>query len=196
MWRFCVFIFPIFALAQAPQPDGAGVRRGTLPVSWKASGPTCEGIPDWQVHEYNPDFYILRESGCTNYEKPFLYLLFGKDRVLLEGVQPVEVLAIPRSAVLSDQQGDYVFVVGADNKAEQRRIKLGQSTPTIASVTDGLKLGEKVVVEGLQKVKPGMEVAPGPASALLQASMKQAPEDPATQGSSDGIGAKAAGSNP
>jgi glyoxylase-like metal-dependent hydrolase (beta-lactamase superfamily II) len=84
MRRFCVFIFPILLLAQAPQPDGAGVRRGTLPTSWKASGPTCEGIPDWQVHEYNSDFYILRESGCTNYEKPFLYLIFGKDRVLLE----------------------------------------------------------------------------------------------------------------
>src|SRR6476660_8325470 len=40
--------------------------------------------------------------------------------VMLEGVQPVEVLAIPRSAVLSDQQGDYVFTVGPDNKAEQR----------------------------------------------------------------------------
>jgi hydroxyacylglutathione hydrolase len=84
MWRFCVLFFPILSLAQAPQPDGAGVRRGTLPVSWKPSGPTCEGVPGWQVHEYNSDFYILRESGCTNYEKPFLYLLFGKDRALLE----------------------------------------------------------------------------------------------------------------
>ena len=54
--------------------------------------------------------------------------------VLLEGVQPVDVVAIPRSAVLSDQQGDYVFVLGADNKAEQHRIQLGQSTPTVASV--------------------------------------------------------------
>ena len=53
--------------------------------------------------------------------------------VNLEGVEPVEVLAIPRSAVLSDQQGDYVFVLGADNKAEQRRIQLGQSTSTIAA---------------------------------------------------------------
>src|ERR1700742_1088903 len=86
--------------------------------------------------------------------------------VLLEGVEPVDVLAIPRSAILSDQEGDYVFVVGADNKAEQRRIKLGQSTPTVASVIDGLSLGEKVVVEGLQKVRPGIQVAPGPASAL------------------------------
>jgi glyoxylase-like metal-dependent hydrolase (beta-lactamase superfamily II) len=84
MWRFSVFLIPILALAQAPQPDGAGVRRGTFPASWRPSGPTCDGIPPWQVHEYNPDFYIIRESGCTNYEKPFLYLLFGKDRALLE----------------------------------------------------------------------------------------------------------------
>src|SRR6201991_1077000 len=72
--------------------------------------------------------------------------------VLLEGVQPVDVVAIPRSAVLSDQQGDYVFVLGADNKAEQRRIVLGQSTATVASVTSGLTEGEKVIVEGLQQI--------------------------------------------
>jgi glyoxylase-like metal-dependent hydrolase (beta-lactamase superfamily II) len=40
-------------------------------------------VPDWQVHEYNADFYIIRESGCTDAEKPFLYLLFGKDRAML-----------------------------------------------------------------------------------------------------------------
>jgi membrane fusion protein, multidrug efflux system len=75
--------------------------------------------------------------------------------VLLEGVEPVEVLAIPRSAVLSDQQGDFAFVLGAGDKAEQRRVKLGQSTPTIAAVTSGISLGDKVIVEGLQKVRPG-----------------------------------------
>ncbi len=84
MWRFGTFLLPIFVLAQAPQPDGAGVRRGVLPVTWKASGPTCDGVSDWQVHEYNEDFVVIRESGCTNYEKPFLYLIFGKDRALLE----------------------------------------------------------------------------------------------------------------
>jgi membrane fusion protein (multidrug efflux system) len=94
--------------------------------------------------------------------------------VLLEGVQPVEVVAVPRAAVLSDQQGDYVFVVGPDNKAEQRRIQLGQSTPTMASVISGLSPGEKVIVEGLQRVRPGQPVAPGPASPQFEASMKAA----------------------
>jgi len=115
--------------------------------------------------------------------------------VMLEGVQPVEVLAIPRSAVLSDQQGEFVYVLGTDNKAEQRRIKLGQSTSTIAAVTSGLSLGEKVIVEGLQKVRPGQAVAPGPASALIQSSMKSNPEEGGAQ-KSGGIKSKPAGANP
>jgi len=117
--------------------------------------------------------------------------------VLLEGVQPVEVVAIPRSAVLSDQQGDYVFMVGAENKAEQRRIQLGQSTTTVAAVTHGLTVGDKVIVEGLQRVRLGQPVAPGPASALIQASMKAAASDVGTP--TDGApagGAKPAGKSP
>ena len=84
--------------------------------------------------------------------------------VQLEGVQPVMVLGIPRAAVLSDQQGDYVYVVDAENKAQIRRIQLGQSTPSTAVITNGLKEGEMVVSEGLQRVRPGQAVAPGPAT--------------------------------
>ncbi|HSZ56931.1 MAG TPA: efflux RND transporter periplasmic adaptor subunit [Tepidisphaeraceae bacterium] len=108
--------------------------------------------------------------------------------VLLEGVQPVEVVAIPRSAVLSDQQGSYVFTVGADNKAEQRRIQLGQSTPTIAAVISGLAVGETVIVEGLQRVRPGQIVSPGPASALILSSMKAAASDTPAGGDAAGAG--------
>jgi len=84
--------------------------------------------------------------------------------VLLEGVQPIFVLAVPRAAVLSDQQGDYVYVVDAQNKAQIRRIQLGQSTPSTAVITSGLKEGELVVSEGLQRVHNGQAVSPGPAS--------------------------------
>jgi len=115
--------------------------------------------------------------------------------VSLEGVDPVEFLAVPRSAVLSDQQGDYVFVVGADNKAEQRRVGLGQSTPTIAAVNSGIAEGDKVIVEGLQKVRPGQPVAPGPASALIQSAMK-GDTVTATSKSGGGLGPKPAGIAP
>jgi membrane fusion protein (multidrug efflux system) len=82
--------------------------------------------------------------------------------VLLEGVQPVEVLAIPRAAVLTDQQSDFVYVVNTENNAQRQNIKLGQSTPAVASVISGLKEDELVIVEGLQRVRPGAAVSPRP----------------------------------
>jgi membrane fusion protein, multidrug efflux system len=85
--------------------------------------------------------------------------------VALEAVKPLEVLAVPRAAILSDQQGDYVYIVDAQNKAERRRLKLGQSTPETAAVISGLKEGDSVIVEGIQRVRPNLVVAPGPASA-------------------------------
>jgi membrane fusion protein (multidrug efflux system) len=84
--------------------------------------------------------------------------------VMIEGVEPITVLAIPRAAVLSDQQGDYVYVVDAQNKAQRRPIQLGQSTPSTAVVSNGLKEGELVISEGLQRVRPGEVVSPSPAS--------------------------------
>ena len=84
--------------------------------------------------------------------------------VMIEGVQPITVLTIPRAAVLSDQQGDYVYVVDAQNKAQIRRIQLGQSTPSTAVVTNGLTEGELVISEGLQRARPDEIVSPAPAT--------------------------------
>ena len=95
--------------------------------------------------------------------------------VLLEGVEPVQALGIPRSAVLSDQQGTYVYVVDADNKAQQRRIQLGQSTATTAVVTGGLTEGEQVIADGIQRVRPGVVVSPAPAAGPPQSGPPSAP---------------------
>lgn len=54
-----------------------------MPASWYAGGVSCVGRAPLFVHEFNRDFYILRQAACTNYEKPFLYLVFGRERVLL-----------------------------------------------------------------------------------------------------------------
>ena len=74
-----------------PNQLEAGVAVGQLPKNWQTGGPNCADLPKWQVHEYNPDFFILRESGCTHFEKPFLYLIFGSDRALLEDTGAGEV---------------------------------------------------------------------------------------------------------
>ncbi len=85
--------------------------------------------------------------------------------VLVEGAEPLLALAIPRSAVLSDQQGSYVYVVDADKKAQQRRIRLGQSTPSMAVVMEGLAEGDQVIADGIQRVRPGVVVNPAPVGA-------------------------------
>ena len=90
--------------------------------------------------------------------------------VLLEGVQPLQVLTIPRAAILSDQSGDYVYSVDAQNKVQRSPVQLGQSTPTLAAVISGLQAGERVIVDGVQRVHPGQVVSPGPASPALSAS--------------------------
>jgi hydroxyacylglutathione hydrolase len=83
MFLFVLAASSIQLLAQAPEPTGGGVQPGVLPRAWQVSGPDCGGTPAFQIHQYNPDLIILRESGCSNYEKPFLYLLFGNEKVLL-----------------------------------------------------------------------------------------------------------------
>ena len=69
------------AYKASPQSDGP-VERGTLPASW-TTGASCPETPAFKTHEYNSDFVILRQSGCTNFEKPFLYLIFGERTALL-----------------------------------------------------------------------------------------------------------------
>lgn len=89
-------------------------------------------------------------------------------RVILEEKQAANVVMVPQSVIASDQSGYYLFVVGPDNKAEQRRIKLGPEREGSTVVEEGLKPGEKVIVQGQQRVRPGMVVAPELAPAAEQ----------------------------
>lgn len=114
----------------------------------------------------NTDTMILR--GVV--PNPMRRLIDGElVMAILQDVNPTDAIAVPRAAVLADQEGDYVFVVAKDNKAEKRRVKLGQSTPVLASIVNGLVDGETVVVDGIQRVRPGQAVSPGPAQPQVQA---------------------------
>ena len=67
-------------------------------------------------------------------------------------------LIIPQSAVQEDQAGVFVMVVGPDSKVERRRITIGQAYAGDLVVDSGLEAGEQVIVEGIQKVRPGLLV--------------------------------------
>ena len=86
--------------------------------------------------------------------------------VIIEQAEPEQALVIPQAAVAVDQAGPFVLVVGEDGKAEQRRIRPGSIYGSETTVTEGLGVDEKVIVGGLQKVRPGQVVTATPAADL------------------------------
>jgi membrane fusion protein (multidrug efflux system) len=68
-------------------------------------------------------------------------------------------LLIPQPALIESQAGMHVYVVDADNKVDHRKVAIGGAFGHYWIVTEGLKKGEKVIVQGLQKVKQGATVA-------------------------------------
>lgn len=84
--------------------------------------------------------------------------------VVVQAKTPQSALMIPRSSVGVDQRGTFVMAVGDGNKVEQRPIQMGAQFGSEVVVTGGLKAGDKVITEGITKVRPGIEVTPTPAS--------------------------------
>ena len=119
---------------------------------------------------------------------PGLYL-----RVRIEQAQASNAITLPQQAVTRTQQGDTVSVVGEDGKVSQRTVKISAAQNNRWVVLDGLKAGEKVMVDGFQKLQmlpPGTPVkpvpwqAPGtPAPAAATASAPTSAESPAAPAS-------------
>jgi membrane fusion protein, multidrug efflux system len=91
-------------------------------------------------------------------------------RALLdEGVNP-KALLVPQVGVTRDQKGlPVALVVGADKKVERRTLVTERAVGDAWLVTDGVAAGDQVIVEGLQKVRPGVVVTPVPAGGPKQA---------------------------
>lgn len=82
--------------------------------------------------------------------------------VTLVSSDPQNQIVIPQAAVQENQTGPFVLVVDQDNKVVMRPVKTGQRKDAEIAVTDGLNTGESIIVEGIQKVRPGAEVKPVP----------------------------------
>jgi multidrug efflux system membrane fusion protein len=88
-------------------------------------------------------------------------------------VQRDSALLINERAVGTDQSKKYVMVVGADNKVVYREVTLGAHVNGLRIVTSGLQPQERVIVNGLQRVRPGSLVAPQPVAMELKAELKR-----------------------
>lgn len=78
--------------------------------------------------------------------------------VLISRKQPAIMPVVPQAAVIIDRQGAFVLIVDDQNKVSKRAIVTGAATDTTWAVKSGLKAGEKVIIQGIQKVKPGQTV--------------------------------------
>lgn len=95
----------------------------------------------------NPDHMLL----------PGMYV-----RARLEQAVNEQAITVPQQAVIRSNEGASVWVVGADGKVAARPIKTGSVQGDAWIVSEGLKAGDRVIVEGLQKAKPGATVKPVP----------------------------------
>lgn len=103
---------------------------------------------------------------------------YGRIRFVIDTIK--DAVCVPQKAVGELQGVQQVVVVGADKKAEIRTVKAGPRSGDLWAILDGLKAGETVVVEGLQKIKPGIEVSPKPVEEAAKAdAAAAAPEAPA-----------------
>jgi len=101
---------------------------------------------------------VLMRATVPNPERQLIDGQYVK--VVLQERHPKDRLVIPQAAVQTAQGGTQVLVVGKDNKVGARIVELGQTDGADYVVTKGLQPGERVIVEGLQKVKPGGVVTP------------------------------------
>jgi multidrug efflux system membrane fusion protein len=84
--------------------------------------------------------------------------LFALTRIPASG--RYQTLLIPDAAVNTDQNERYLLIVGVNDVVQQRPVKLGALFGTLRSITDGLKPGERVIVDGLQSARSGAKVIP------------------------------------
>lgn len=146
-------------------------RDGTRPSSRDEHNPVFVGLANESdfPHQGYVDFVDNQVDAATgtiraravldNKDRVFTPGLFARVKLLGSGKH--SALLIDEKAVLTDQDRKYVYLLGADDKAVRRDVKLGRTSDGLVVVADGLKPGDRVIVNGVQKIFfPGMQVKP------------------------------------
>lgn len=150
---------------------GELARSGERPSSREARNPVRMGLANEQgfPHEGYIDFVDNRLNAASgtirvravfdNKERKFTPGLFARLRLVGSGTY--KAVLVNDRAVGTDQSQRFVLVVGADKKANRRQVKLGPLVDGLRVIKDGVKSGELIVVNGMQRVMfPGMPVDP------------------------------------
>ncbi len=137
---------------------GKGSLMVTVALAARAPHPH-QGRVDFINNTVDPSTGTFKvRAVIPNPERLLLPGQFAQVRLLM-GSRPETVL-VPEQAITDQQGGRAVFVVGADKKAEFRAVVTGTTYEGMRVIEQGVKPGEEVIVDGLQKVRPGMVVDP------------------------------------
>jgi membrane fusion protein, multidrug efflux system len=143
-------------MAKTPDAGGRVVVRVTLPNGQEYPHTGSVNFLDIQANQ-GADTLTVR----AEFSNPDGWLVSGQVvNVTVEAGEPRQALVIPQAALQIDQSGSYVLVVAREDKVEQRRVKLGAVEGVDIAVEQGLEPGERVIVQGIQKVRPGQVVTP------------------------------------
>jgi RND family efflux transporter MFP subunit len=145
-------------------------RSGVGPDSNNAQNPVQvglaneEGFPhsgavDFVDNQLNPQTGTIRARAVLpNKDGQFTPGLFARVQLLVSG--EYSAILIEDRAVNTDQNQKYVLLLGANNQIEYRKVKLGRVIGGLRVVREGLKPGDVIVVNGAQRVHPGVTVTP------------------------------------
>jgi multidrug efflux system membrane fusion protein len=169
------------ALQDVPGTEGDRSRIDRIPVRMGTAA--TEGTP-YEGKLQLIDNQVDARSGTVRvratFDNPLGSLIPGQFAKLRLGrAKATPQLLITERAVGTDQNKKFVLVVGSDNKATYREVMLGASIDGLRIVTAGLQPNERIVVSGLQRVRPGTLVAP-------QATSMSSPSDVAERGADAG----------
>ena len=123
------------------------------------SGYPHAGTVDFVDNQVDPRSGTVRVRAVFDYKDGSL--IPGQfARIRMGQPQTARTLLVSERAVGTDQNKKYVLVVGEGDKTEYREVTLGASVDGLRTVLSGLKPGERIVVNGLQRVRPGDVVQP------------------------------------
>lgn len=152
------------ALAQLDAGDGVAPPVDEIPVQIGTA--SDDGTPitgKLQLIDNQVDAASGTVGVRAVFDNPFGRLIPGQFvRVRMGQPKAVTKLVISQRAIGTDQDKKFVLVVGADNRVAYRQIVLGDAADGVAIVQSGLNAGDRIVVNGLQRVRPGALVDPQP----------------------------------
>lgn len=141
------------------EQSGSSPEKIFRPALRLPNGISYSGKGRWDFAGTEIDSSTGTISLRSRYSNPDgLLIPGGYVTVVLSTVKEKTLPLVPQASVVENKEGSYVYIVGKDNRAEMRLIKKGSVSGTDWIVEEGIKAGETVVVEGVQKISPGQRV--------------------------------------